>query len=362
MSGELKMAQDRSMGHISPQQKRGDARMRIGVAGPNASGKGEVVRFLERRSFYPVSLSDVIREDLARDGLAPARERMIERGRSLRERFGPAILAERVLTKLPLDRNHVIDSIRHPAEVEAFRAVGEFLLLWIEASPAVRFERSARRKREGDATNLREFEALEARELGSADAAAQQLLAVRDLADEEIENEGDLPALHAWLEGVLRGKLFFRNRPTWDEYFMSIARVVATRSNCVKRKVGALIVSDRRIISTGYNGTPRGVLNCNEGGCPRCARAAESGTRLDECLCSHAEENAITQSAYHGVAVRGSAIYTTLSPCLMCTKMIINAGIGEVVYEAPFPLEEVAVRIFREAGVKVRQLGDAGES
>jgi dCMP deaminase len=330
--------------------------MLIGVAGPNASGKGEVVRFLERRSFRAISLSDVIRQDLAQDGLEATREQMIERGRALRERFGNAILAQRVLAALPADRNHVIDSIRHPAEVDALRAEGNFLLLWIDASMAVRFERSVRRKRAGDATSLREFEALEARELAAPQDSAQQLLAVRSMADEVIDNQADLVALHSQLERVLRGRLLFRDRPPWDEYFMNIARVVATRSNCIKRKVGALIVADRRIIATGYNGTPRGTLNCNEGGCPRCSEVAESGARLDECLCSHAEENAVTQSAYHGVAVRGSTIYTTLSPCLTCTKMIINAGISEVVYESSFALEEVALGLLREAGVKVRQI------
>src|SRR5215470_18271897 len=116
--------------------------MKIGVAGPNAAGKGEVVRLLERRSFYPVSLSDVIRQDLARDGKEPTRENMIERGRALRERFGPAVLAERVQRGLGSDRNHVIDSIRHPAEVEALRAGGEFFLHWIDADPRLRFDRS----------------------------------------------------------------------------------------------------------------------------------------------------------------------------------------------------------------------------
>jgi dCMP deaminase len=137
---------------------------------------------------------------------------------------------------------------------------------------------------------------------------------------------------------------------------MNIARVVASRSNCVKRKVGSVIAIDRRIISTGYNGTPRGVRNCSDGGCPRCAGVAESGTRLDECLCSHAEENAIVQSAYHGVSVRGGTIYTTFCPCLICTKMILNSGISEVVYGSDFPLGEVSLGLFREAGLKVRQL------
>jgi dCMP deaminase len=331
--------------------------MRVGVAGPNAAGKGEVVRLLERRSFYKASLSDAIRADLARDGKEPTRENMIERGRALRERFGPAVLAERVQRNLPNDRNHVIDSIRHPAEAEALRAGGDFVLLWVDAEPRVRFERSLARGRSGDGTDFARFEELEARELASADGAAQQLLAVRALADVVIRNDGSLPELEARVEEALRDRLFFRDRPSWDEYFMSIARVVASRSNCIKRKVGSVIALDRRIISTGYNGTPRGIRNCNEGGCPRCAGAAEAGTRLDECLCSHAEENAITQSAYHGVSVRGGTVYTTFCPCLICTKMIINAGLTEVVYDAHFPLGEVSIALFREAGIKVRQIG-----
>jgi dCMP deaminase len=154
---------------------------------------------------------------------------------------------------------------------------------------------------------------------------------------------------------VLRRSLYFE-RPGWDEYFMGIARVVALRSNCVKRKVAAVVTLDRRIISTGYNGTPRGTRNCNEGGCPRCNDFALSGTNLAECLCSHGEENAITQAAYHGVTLRGATLYTTHCPCLLCTKMIINAGIAEVVYNADYPLSGASLDLLRESGVKVRQI------
>ena len=112
---------------------------------------------------------------------------------------------------------------------------------------------------------------------------------------------------------------------------MDIALVVASRSNCSRRHVAAVIVKDQRIISTGYNGTPRGIKNCDEGGCPRCNSDVPSGHSLGECLCSHAEENSITQAAYHGIAVKDATLYTTYSPCLMCAKMIINAGIKEVV-------------------------------
>ena len=211
------------------------------------------------------------------------------------------------------------------------------------------------RGRGGDPQTLDELRALEGRELGGDDPAAQQLLAVQALADATLRNDGTVAELHAQVQALLERSLFFE-RPSWDEYFMAIARVVASRSNCVKRKVAAVITRDRRIISTGYNGTPRGTLNCNEGGCPRCNSFAEGGTRLDECLCSHGEENAITQAAYHGVLLKGGTIYTTFSPCLICTKMIINAGLTEVVYNADYPLGETSLNLLREAGVKVRKL------
>lgn len=145
-------------------------------------------------------------------------------------------------------------------------------------------------------------------------------------------------------------------RPDWDEYFMDIAHVVSKRGNCCRRKVAALIVSDHRIISTGYNGTPRGIENCFEGGCPRCASSAESGENLGECICAHAEENAIVQAAYHGISVRDSTLYCTLTPCLMCTKMIINAGIKEVVYETEYHFSEQASTLFSTAKVLCRKL------
>lgn len=150
-------------------------------------------------------------------------------------------------------------------------------------------------------------------------------------------------------------------RPGWDEYFMEIAKVVALRSNCRRRHVAAVIVKDRRIISTGYNGTPRGIKNCDEGGCPRCNSNAPSGTGLEECICSHGEENAIVQAAYHGICVKGATLYTTFSPCLLCAKMIINAGIAEVVYNEHYSIDTTARRILKEAGVVLRSISENPE-
>ena len=146
------------------------------------------------------------------------------------------------------------------------------------------------------------------------------------------------------------------NRPSWDQYFMDIAQMVAARSNCSRRQVAAVLVRDCRIISTGYNGTPRGVRNCSDGGCPRCNSDTPSGHGLHECLCSHAEENSIVQAAYHGIAVKGATLYPTFSPCLQCAKMIINAGIVEVVYHQRYSIDDVSTRLLKEAGVIIRPL------
>ena len=141
-------------------------------------------------------------------------------------------------------------------------------------------------------------------------------------------------------------------RPSWDEYFMSLARLAATRSTCLRRHVGAVIVKDRMVLSTGYNDTPRGLRNCGDGGCARCASDAAAGTGLDTCLCLHAEQNAIIQAAYHGVAIAGGAIYCTHQPCLTCAKMVVNAGLVRIVYAAPYP-DPVAEQLLHDASVEL---------
>lgn len=138
---------------------------------------------------------------------------------------------------------------------------------------------------------------------------------------------------------------------------MSLAHLAATRSTCLRRRVGAVIVKDRMVLSTGYNDTPRGIRNCGEGGCERCRSDAASGTSLDTCLCLHAEQNAVIQAAYHGVAIAGAALYCTHQPCLTCAKIIVNSGILRIVYDGPYP-DPVAERLLREASVDLaRQTG-----
>ncbi len=135
---------------------------------------------------------------------------------------------------------------------------------------------------------------------------------------------------------------------------MSMAALAATRSTCVRRRVGAVVVKDRMVLSTGYNDTPRGLRNCGEGGCGRCAGEAPPGTGHDTCLCIHAEQNAILQAAYHGVSIAGAVLYCTHQPCLVCAKMIANAGIRTVVYAGDYP-DPAASRLLRDAGVELVQ-------
>ena len=330
--------------------------MLIGLRGKNGSGKGEVAKFLSARGFEYKSLSDVVRRELKRRKKPITRKNLIQAGNQLRQNHGAGVLASRLLDDLDIDRHYVIDSIRHPEEVRALKSRKGFVLFEVTAPAKIRFERIKSRARENDPKTLQAFQQLERVEGKSKIGSDQQLNQTLHMADFTVSNAGTLDELHDAIAKLVMKAAKKKERPGWDDYFMGIARVVALRSNCVKRKVAAVIVKDRRIISTGYNGTPRGVKNCNEGGCPRCNSFSTSGTKLEECLCSHGEENAIVQAAYHGVNISGSTLYTTFSPCLMCTKMIINSGIGEVVYNVQYPLGGTALHLLKEAGIKIRKL------
>ena len=140
------------------------------------------------------------------------------------------------------------------------------------------------------------------------------------------------------------------NRPTADEYFMEIARVVAMRSTCLRRQVGAVLVRDKRILSTGYNGAPTVLPHCLEVGCRR--ENVESGYRPELCRAVHAEQNAIIQAAIHGVSIVGATLYCTHQPCILCVKMLINAQIHKVVYKQGHPDNE-ALRVLGQVGIEV---------
>mgnify|MGYP003590389998 FL=1 len=141
-------------------------------------------------------------------------------------------------------------------------------------------------------------------------------------------------------------------RPSWDQYFIDITYLVATRSTCLRRQVGALLVKDRNILATGYNGTPSGIRHCEETGCLRAKLNVPSGERHELCRGLHAEQNAIIQAARHGVNIDGATLYCTTMPCIICTKMLINAGIRRVVYAEGYA-DELAREMIQESGIEV---------
>lgn len=143
-------------------------------------------------------------------------------------------------------------------------------------------------------------------------------------------------------------------RPTWDQYFMRMAFMAASRSSCTRRKVGAVIVKDNNVIATGYNGPPAGLANCDIVGCIRDDLDVPSGERHELCRGLHAEQNAIIQAAVHGSSIRDAMIYTTTHPCVVCSKMIINSHIHEIVYAEGYP-DELAELMLIESEIKKRQ-------
>jgi dCMP deaminase len=146
-----------------------------------------------------------------------------------------------------------------------------------------------------------------------------------------------------------------RIRPDWDQYFMEIAEVVAKRSTCVRRQIGAVIVKDRRILTTGYNGAPSGLAHCLGNGCMRDELKIPSGTRAETCRALHSEMNAIIQAAQYGVSTKDSTLYCTHQPCSVCARMLINAGITRVVFTGDYP-DTFAADLILEAGIELVRL------
>lgn len=165
-------------------------------------------------------------------------------------------------------------------------------------------------------------------------------------------------SFRSFSEGGFHLFMTIQTRPSWDAYFIAVAHIVQTRSNCVRGSVGAIITKEKRIITTGYNGTPSGITDCSDGGCKRCMDREQGklneGERKDLCICVHAEHNALLQAANHGISTKGTTLYATVSPCISCAKALINAGIVEVVYDAQHS-DNLGENLLKEAGVKIRR-------
>ncbi|KNE61245.1 hypothetical protein AMAG_06992 [Allomyces macrogynus ATCC 38327] len=225
------------------------------------------------------------------------------------------------------------------------------LAVAVDAPVLTRFQRA----QANGAADLAQFLALD-QDRGYMTGSASDPYPMMALADVTIiNNAGTLDALRAT---VLDFQLDDpeRLRPSWDTYFITLAHLAARRSNCMKKRVGCIVTYDNLVVSTGYNGTPRGLANCASGGCARCNGNARAGVALDACLCLHAEENALLEAGMR--ATSGATLYCTMFPCLGCAKKIVQAKVVTVVYSAPYaPADDkrVAEMLFGAAGIVVRQ-------
>lgn len=247
-------------------------------------------------------------------------------------------------------QNMVISKVNSLCNIELFLKRPFFLLITIDASLMIKFQRFM--KSEPD-ISLEEFcKVTDAHSLSLGD----RHLKYQDQAQLKlINNTHDFESLYKAIE-----RLELTNperlRPEWDSYFMHFADLAAMRSNCMKRRVGCVIVKDNRVVATGYNGTPRGFTNCNEGGCYRCNHPdfGTSGVGLSTCLCLHAEENALLEAGRSRVE-ENSVLYCNTCPCLTCSIKIVQVGITEVIYSQSYSMDEYSEKVFKEAGVKFRQ-------
>ncbi|GAB0135717.1 hypothetical protein EsDP_00004044 [Epichloe bromicola] len=248
----------------------------------------------------------------------------------------------------------VTTDIPTEAALDVFVRRPFFLLLSIDAPLTVRWRRFQQRARiaGGSDVTLEDFVSRSDGHLYDPHGGFQPLISRATVR--LLNTSSSLAHLYATL-----GKLDISNpdrlRPGWDTYFMALASLAAQRSNCMKRRVGCVLVGrERRVISTGYNGTPRGIRNCAEGGCPRCNDGNGSGVGLATCLCIHAEENALLEAGRERIR-EGSVLYCDTCPCLTCSIKICQVGITEVVYAHGYSMDRETAAVFSQAGVKLRQ-------
>ena len=328
--------------------------MILGLTGTNASGKTTIVNYLVSKNFEHLSLSDILREELFERNIEPTRENLIQAGNDLRERNGPAILAEKAKLKLASSKS-VIDSIRNPAEVHSLRQLSNFYLIAVDAPIELRYQRAISRNRIENVKDLAGFIEMENREK-SLDTSHQNIAACMEMADFNLFNDGTIDKLHKSIDQIIV-QIESSARPTWDEYFLKMAFLVAERSTCLRHHVGAIIIKDRHVLTTGYNGAARKIDDCLKLGCLRNQLNIRSGERHEICRAIHAEQNAIIQAGFHGVNIDGGTLYCTHSPCIICAKMIVNAGIRRVVTCGEYPDDfNLVIDLLDQAQVQFDQI------
>lgn len=250
--------------------------------------------------------------------------------------------------------NFVTTDLRTRDLVEMFIRRPFFMLISVDAPLLVRYSRQRSSEERSLEGFLRENDELVFGQSNDGRFSPSSLRNFQDLVDIHINNNfNELSELYAHLENLnLLDPQHLR--PSWDAYFMTLASLASRRSNCMKRRVGAVLVRDNRILATGYNGTPRGLRNCNEGGCKRCNGTSSSFSCPEECVCLHAEENALLEAGRERVGAN-AVLYCNTCPCLKCTVKIIQTGIKTVVYNLSYKVDDASALLFQQAGIELRR-------
>lgn len=328
--------------------------MILGLTGSLCAGKGSFAEFLKQKGFQYVSLSDILREELDLLGIEKTRENLIKKGNELRATYGAAVLAKKAISKINSPKA-VVDGIRNPEEVKELRKIPGFYLIAVDAPLEIRFERMLKRKRENDPKKFSEFKKLDRKDKGEGQKySGQQVEKCIKMADIVVINDSTLEIFYKKCEKVLEdleGRELKRSRPDWDDYFLKVALLVAERSTCRRHHIGAVIVKNKRILSTGYNGAAGGAKDCLELGCLKDKMNLASGEFQEKCRAIHAEQNALLQAAIHGVSVEGATIYCTHSPCFVCAKSIANAKIKRFVSFIDYS-DTGFIELFKELGIE----------
>ncbi|OLL23135.1 Deoxycytidylate deaminase [Neolecta irregularis DAH-3] len=300
--------------------------MFIGVTGSLCSGRSEIASYLEQvHSFTRLYLSISSEHNSF---------------------SSPAELLHYVTTKWR--QNFVTTDLDNKELVEKYSKRPFFLLVTVDGPVLLRYQRY--KSKYSNTISLENFLSLSDENLYKPKTGIAQLFHSSPL--HILNTYSTIPSLRIHLD-VLDLRLTTRLRPNWDTYFMKLAHLASQRSNCMKRRVGCVLVSNNRVIATGYNGTPRNIKNCNEGGCERCNSGIGSGQGLGNCFCLHAEENALLEAGQERIS--GAVIYCDTCPCITCSVKIVQTGVREVVYNIEYTVDRTAARILREGGVVLRQ-------
>lgn len=334
--------------------------MIIGVTGTLGAGKGTIVEILKQKGFVHLSVRDFLIEEIQRRNLEINRDNMLLVANDLREKNSSSYIAEKLYEKAKNEtKNCVIESLRSIGEIESLKNRGTFYLIGVDADIKKRYERIKQRQSVSDNVTFEKFIEDERKETTSEDPNKSNLLKCIKLADFKIINNGKLEDLKNEVDRIYKEIKIKSPRPSWDEYFMEIAKTVGLRATCDRGKSGCVIAKDKRILVTGYVGSPIGVPHCDEVGHQMKTMVHEDGSQTQHCVrTTHAEQNAICQAAKLGVSIDGATIYCKMTPCSTCAKMIINSGIKKVVAEKDYHAAGDSKELLQKAGTSLEILGE----